>query len=121
MKLFHVSAICLLTALVSGCLTNPNQPPNLLRGDALVYPDAARAHGLEGMVVVRYTVLADGRVSDAQIISAQPEGVFDEAALMAVRGWRFRPGRRKGVESDFVGLTSTLEFKFGEAGDYPTR
>ena len=33
----------------------------------------------------------DGRVRDARIVSADPAGVFDAAALAALRGWRFAP------------------------------
>lgn len=114
-------ALSVLTCLLSGCLTNPNQPPSLLRGDALSYPEAARSQGIQGEVVVRYDVSAEGRVANAQVVSAEPAGVFEQAALMAVRGWRFRPGRQKGVESEFTGMVSTIEFKFGESDDYPDR
>lgn len=113
--------LALFLSVLSGCLTNPNQPPVLLRGDALVYPEAARAQGLKGAVEVRYDVAADGRVLNAQVVSATSPGVFDEAALRAVRGWRFRPGRKKGAETRFNGLVSTIEFKFGETDVYPTR
>jgi len=115
------TGLFLLLSLLSGCLTNPNQPPSLLRGDALTYPEAARDQGIQGAVVVRYDVSAEGRVANAQVVSAEPAGVFEEAALKAVRGWRFRPGRQKGVESVFTGMVSTIEFKFGEADGYPSR
>ena len=111
----------LLALTLSGCLTNPNQPPSLLRGDTLRYPEAARSQGLQGAVVVRYNVSAEGRVSNVQVVSATPPGVFEEAAISAVRGWRFRPGRRKGEPSEYTGLVSTLEFKFGESDGYPDR
>lgn len=113
--------LILMLSLLSGCLTNPNQPPVLLRGDALEYPDAARAQGLQGSVDVRYDVAPDGRVLNARVVDASPPGVFDEAALMAVRGWRFRPGRKKGEESRFDGMVSTIEFRFGESDGYPAR
>lgn len=110
-----------MASLLSGCLTNPNQPPVLLRGDALAYPEAARAQGLRGSVDVRYDVASDGRVLNARVVGARPPGVFDEAALTAVRGWRFRPGRRNGKESRFEDMVSTIEFKFGESDAYPSR
>lgn len=119
-RLRWVLPVLLCLGLV-GCLTNPNQAPVLLRGDALEFPPAARDAGLSGSVVVRYRVTAAGAVRDAEVVSAEPAGVFEAAALKAVRGWRFRPGRKKGVATDFVGLTSTIEFKFGETDDYPER
>lgn len=113
--------VVLLVGVISGCLTNPEQPPVLLRGDTLVYPEAARAQGLQGAVDVRYDVTAEGRVRNAVVLTAQPAGVFDEAALNAVRGWRFRPGRKKGEETGFRNMVSTIEFKFGETDVYPVR
>ena len=121
LRLSKPFVVLLLGGLLSGCLTNPNQPPTLLRGDTLNYPEAARNQGLQGSVEVAYDVSAEGRVINAQIVSAEPSGVFEDAALSAVRSWRFRPGRRKGVESLYTGLVSTIEFKFGESDDYPSR
>lgn len=121
LRLLKPFVVLLLGGLLSGCLTNPNQPPTLLRGDTLSYPEAARSQGLQGAVEVAYDVSAEGRVINAQIVSAEPSGVFEDAALSAVRSWRFRPGRRKGVESLYTGLVSTIEFKFGESDDYPSR
>ena len=107
--------------ILSGCLTNPNQPPQLLRGDTLEFPLEARAAGIEGVVQVRYDVRADGSVHNAKIVSAEPPDVFDEAALSAIARWRFRPGRKSGEPTNFSGMVSTLRFTFGETDDYPTR
>lgn len=106
---------------LAGCLTNPNQPPLLLRGDTLVFPADARAAGIEGVVEVRYDVSVEGVVSNAVIVSAQPPGIFDEAALAAVQRWRFQPGRQNGEPSAFEGLVSVVRFTFGETDDYPKR
>jgi protein TonB len=61
------------------------------------YPHAARQRGIEGFVEVRFTVGADGRVADAEVVTAEPRGVFDDAARNALLSWRFRPGTREGV------------------------
>ncbi len=55
------------------------------------YPRQALAEELSGKVKVTYTVGVDGRVTDAAISASSPAGVFDEAALAAVRRWRFKP------------------------------
>ena len=54
-------------------------PPN--------YPTAAR--GAEGYVDVEVTVGPRGEVQDASVTGAQPPNVFDQAALAAVRRWRY--------------------------------
>jgi protein TonB len=58
---------------------------------AVVYPPRARSRGIEGWVDVAFIVDATGRVTDARVLSAQPAGAFDEAALAAVRRWRYAP------------------------------
>lgn len=116
----RAALICLCPVLLSACLTNPNQPPQLLRGDTLEYPPNARAAGIEGTVEVRYDVRADGSVHNVRIVSANPAETFDTAALNAVRRWRFRPGRVRGEPSEYKNLVSTVRFTFGET-QYPSR
>jgi TonB family protein len=61
------------------------------------YPEFARKHKLEGKVYLRATVERDGTVSDLCIRRSTPQGVgFEEAALDAVRDWRYEPGTFNG-------------------------
>jgi protein TonB len=53
-------------------------------------PEAARA-GTAGEVVLSFTVNTDGSVSNIDIVSAKPRGVFERNAQAAVRRWRFQP------------------------------
>ncbi len=55
------------------------------------YPHNARRRGVEGYVTVRYTVTKSGGVTNVGIVSASPSGIFNSAALSAVKRWRFRP------------------------------
>jgi TonB family protein len=55
------------------------------------YPQQALARRQEGEVRVRITVDTTGRVAEAVVESATPPGVFDQAALSAVRKWRYEP------------------------------
>jgi TonB family protein len=57
------------------------------------YPAEARAAGIEGTVILKLTIDAEGRVVEAAVDTAAGHG-FDEAALDAVRRMRFRPARR---------------------------
>ena len=41
--------------------------------------------------LVEFTVAADGSVSNARVVRADPPRVFDREALTAVRRWRFEP------------------------------
>ena len=55
------------------------------------YPPAAFRNGVEGWVEVDYTVTEQGTVRDIEVVSAEPGGVFDAAAVAAVAAWRYRP------------------------------
>ncbi len=62
-----------------------------------VYPPIAIKREREGWVKIEFTIKADGTVSDATVISAEPEELFDEAALTAVKEWKFAPKIVDGV------------------------
>ena len=112
----HRPSIITLVALlaVSACVA-PSRPPQFIGGADLVYPEAARASGVEGRVVVRYDVTADGNVVNAVVEASEPPGVFDEAALAAVRSWRFRPRVERGEVVSAPGRVSELLFRLGES------
>jgi periplasmic protein TonB len=71
--------------------------PVVVRNTPPVYPALARRKGWEGMVMVRVEVGADGRVESAHVARGSGYGVLDQAAVRAVRGWRFRPRVEGGV------------------------
>jgi protein TonB len=56
-----------------------------------VYPPEAKRAGTAGQVVISFTVNTDGSVSDIDIVSARPRGVFERNVQSAVRRWRFEP------------------------------
>jgi TonB family protein len=60
------------------------------------YPEAARRKKIEGWVEVAFTVTPNGTVEDVQVRNASPADVFDEAAVRAVKQWRFEPVVRNG-------------------------
>ena len=66
-------------------------------------------------MVVEYRVSAEGEVRDPRVVRAEPPGVFDQAALAAVRTWRYRPHRPDGEAVEVPGVRSTLRFRLGEA------
>jgi TonB family protein len=100
---------CLALTGILGCASG-DRPLQLLSGTGAIYPPDARADGVEGYVVVRYDVSADGRVDNVRVVDAEPRGIFDEAAVQAVSRWRFRPPHRDGEAQAVAGLQSRLEF-----------
>jgi TonB family protein len=60
------------------------------------YPDAARKRGVEGWVELAFTVQTNGTVDQVEVRNASPADVFDDAAIRAVRQWRFEPVEKNG-------------------------
>lgn len=54
---------------------------------------------LTGNAVVVFTVRTDGKVEDTSVVQAD-DVLFGEAAIDAVRKWRFRPAQVKGAPVD---------------------
>lgn len=76
-------------------------PPN--------YPRVAQRRGIEGVVTVAFTITRDGRVKDPVVVSANPENVFDNAAMTAILKWKFKA---KVVDGEPVERRATQEIEF---------
>lgn len=77
-------------------LSEVDSHPRLVRKVNPTYPFRAKRRGVEGKVSLRFLVDKQGRVSEFNVVQAEPEGVFEESALAAVRQWRFEPGKKDG-------------------------
>jgi TonB family protein len=64
--------------------------PQKTRDARPVYPAAALAAGIQGVVIIEVTVGPNGRVTDARVLRA-PEDILREPALDAVRQWEYEP------------------------------
>ena len=60
-------------------------------GAAPRYPPLARRRGLEGQTVLRVEVLTSGESGTVAVLSSSGHAVLDDAALAAVRRWKFVP------------------------------
>nr|BCX01768.1 MAG: hypothetical protein KatS3mg041_1814 [Bacteroidota bacterium] len=60
------------------------------------YPSEALRRGVEGEVVLAFTVTPTGRVEDIQVIKGLGYGCTEEA-IRVIRQTLFRPGRQRGV------------------------
>ncbi len=66
-----------------------NKPPR--------YPKAARKLGYEGIVTLLVFVDAAGQAQDVAVQASSGYAMLDEAAVKAIRQWRFEPARRFGM------------------------
>jgi protein TonB len=94
------------------CTEDPTKPEPITRPE-IEYTTAARAAGVEGRLVLRLTIAADGTVSKSDVVSSVDAGL-DAAAIATVEHWRFKPSTRCG--KPFAGGIYTLARRF-ELGD----
>jgi TonB family protein len=70
------------------------EPPKPLHQPKPEYPDLARKRGIEGTVLLQVLVGLDGSVKEVKVMRGI-EGL-DQAAIEAVKKWRFQPAHSKG-------------------------
>ncbi|MDR1397963.1 MAG: energy transducer TonB [Desulfarculales bacterium] len=80
-----------------------------------VYPYLAQRRGIEGWVEVRFLVNRDGLITREEVTQAQPEGIFENSALKALRAWRFSPGLIGGRKVD-TWMVQVIRFKLVRPG-----
>jgi len=56
-----------------------------------LYPPRAARENLEGWVEVEVTIDENGIVRSTRVVDSRPRGVFESAALNAVRSWHWQP------------------------------
>ena len=79
-----------------------------------IYPPAAFDARYNGSVLVEMTVLKDGTVGNAKVVECtRPKVGFEEAAVQAVKQWRFEPGMENGQPVDVV---TRLQLNFNRVG-----
>ena len=74
------------------------------------YPIRAEERGIEGWVELEFTISAAGTVKEAKVIGAKPKGVFDRAALRAIKKWKYNPTVEDGKPVDTPGVKIRLSF-----------
>jgi protein TonB len=84
---------------------NVEQKPTFNGGDAnefskwvnsrLVYPELAKDNGIEGRVVLQFTIDTDGRVRDVTVLGSPDESLSREAVRVVSSSPRWEPGRQR--------------------------
>jgi protein TonB len=70
----------------------------------------ARDSGVQGIVILEAVIAEDGSVESVKVLRSKP--LLDEAAMEAVRQWRFTPTRLNGQPVAVV-MTVTVSFTLG--------
>jgi protein TonB len=79
-----------------------------------LYPARAQARGIQGWVLVEFTVTAKGTTKDIVVVDADPKGHFEQAATSAVKKYRYKPRVEDGVAVDRPGVQLVISFAIEE-------
>lgn len=75
-----------------------------------LYPQIAKSAGIRGQVILRAVISKDGIIENLRVVSGHP--VLAQAAIEAVRQWRYRPYSLNG-ETVEVETQVTVNFVLG--------
>ncbi|MCC7043823.1 MAG: TonB family protein [Acidobacteria bacterium] len=81
--------------------------PRKIKDVRPVYPEAARAAGISGVVILEATIDPEGMPVNIKILRSIPD--LDQAAINAVREWRYQPTLLNGVPVAVM-MTVTVNF-----------
>ncbi|MEM7100389.1 MAG: energy transducer TonB [Pseudomonadota bacterium] len=81
---------------------------------APVYPRRAQTRGIEGYVLLQFTVTKTGAVKDPVVVEAKPTGIFDRAAINAALKFKYKPKVVNGAAIDVAGVLHRITFELAD-------
>jgi protein TonB len=78
---------------------------------APIYPRRALTRGLEGWVLLEFTVTKLGTVVDIKVLESDPPNIFDKAAVSAAAKFKYKPKVVNGEPIDTAGVLHRISFE----------
>ena len=79
------------------------------------YPSRAALRGIEGYVLLRFTVTGTGAVRDPVVVESAPPGIFDRAAIEAALKFKYKPRVVSGSPIDVSGVLNRITFSLQDS------
>ena len=80
-----------------------------------VYPRRALERGIEGCVMLKFTVTKVGSTRDPMVEWAVPPGIFDRAAMRSALKYKYKPQIRDGEAIEVPNVRTVVIFKIEDA------
>ena len=80
-----------------------------------VYPRRALERGIEGCVMLKFTVTKVGSTKDPSVEWAVPPGIFDRAAMRSALKYKYKPQIRDGEPIEVPNVRTVVIFKIEDA------
>ncbi len=78
------------------------------------YPPKAAREGIEGWVILGFTIDTLGGVTDVVVLEAQPKRIFNREARKALKKWKYKPKIVDGKPIVQTGMKTQLDFKLAD-------
>jgi protein TonB len=78
------------------------------------YPERAAQRGIEGRVLIEFTISKSGSVKDPKVIAYEPSKIFNRAAIKAVSQWKYNPKIEDGEPVEQKGIRISIPFRLGD-------
>ena len=78
------------------------------------YPMRAQIREIEGWVHIRFEVTPQGTTTGIEVLDADPEGYFENAAINAVKKYKYKPRMEGGVPVSRAGVEVVLSFEISK-------
>lgn len=78
---------------------------------APVYPRRAVDRGIEGYVIVEFTVTKTGAVRDPRVVEYEPSTIFNKAAIEAALKFKYKPRIVNGEPIEVHGVLNKITFQ----------
>jgi len=75
------------------------------------YPRTASIKGIEGWVLLEFTVTETGATINPKVIDADPPGIFNESALRMIKKWKFKPKIESGKAIQREGVQHLITYE----------
>lgn len=79
------------------------------------YPRRAAQKGIEGYVVVEFTVSKLGTVTNPKVIEADPPNIFNRAAISAAKKFKYKPKVENGKAIEVSGIRNIIRFELDKS------
>jgi periplasmic protein TonB len=75
------------------------------------YPHRPLTRGIEGWVILEFTITITGTVEEVRIVESEPAGVFDRSASRAIKRWKYQPKLVEGKPVPQMNMRELVTFK----------
>ena len=84
-----------------------------------IYPRRAQERGIEGCVMLEFTVTKVGSVRNPVVLWSVPNGIFDRAASRAALKFKYKPQIRDGQAIEVPGVLNQVTFIIEDSSKGP--